>query len=191
MIDGYESRRENLIKFYDLYRSWKGMARIMKVQIGLWKAAVIGSVGSLGLGVYWTKSRKEKKIQELQNRIHVLSDHFQLLNHWMELRNERKSVVSYFEEMGYQHIGIYGMAELANRLVEELTDSPVCVDYGIDRDVACTISRMEDVYSLEDELPDTDVIDVTPYASFKEIKEILEEKVSCPIVSLEEVVWSV
>ena len=50
---------------------------------------------------------------------------------------------------------------------------------------------MEDVYSLEDELPDTDVIVVTPYASFKEIKEILEEKVSCPIVSLEEVVWSV
>ena len=49
MIDGYESRRENLIKFYDLYRSWKGMARIMKVQIGLWKAAVIGSVGSLGV----------------------------------------------------------------------------------------------------------------------------------------------
>lgn len=157
------------------------------------------NINSVGLGIIlgfmfgkkFIKIRNDKKMYGMINRIHVLSDHFQLLNHWMELRNEKKSVVSYFEEMGYQHIGIYGMAELANRLAEELADSPVCVDYGIDRDVACTIARMEDVYSPEDELPDTDVIVVTPYASFKEIKEILEKKVSCPIVSLEEVVWSV
>ena len=122
----------------------------------------------------YAEVKNKKHQQDQQNRIHVLSDHFQ-----------------YFEDMGYHHIAIYGMAELANRLCEELEGSSVRVDYGIDRDIACTIGRMDTVYFPEDDLPETDVIVVTPYSSFDVIKGILEKKVNCPIVSLEDVVWSV
>lgn len=145
--------------------------------------------GSAGfLTALW---KKEKELKIRQERICILSDHFQLLNHWLELKSEGKSLVSYFEERGYRHIAIYGMAELANRLSEELSGSSVYVDYGIDRDVSCSIARIDKVYFPEDDLPGTDAIIVTPYFSFLPIKEILEKKVDCPIISLEEVVWSV
>lgn len=136
-------------------------------------------------------SAQKIKNCNLKNRIEVLSDHFQLLNHWLEIKNEGKSVVTYFEEMGYRHIAIYGMAELANRLSEELSESSIHIDYGIDRDICCSIARIDKVYFPDDNLPETDAIIVTPYSSFESIKTILEEKVNCPIISLEEVIWSI
>ena len=93
--------------------------------------------------------------------------------------------------MGYSHIAVYGMAELGNRLMEDLKGTPIQVDYGIDRDISCSIARIGEVYFPEDNLPEADVIVVTPYSSFEVIKKQLEEKVKCPIISLEEVVWSV
>lgn len=134
---------------------------------------------------------KERKIIQLRKRVEVLTDHFQLLNHWLEIKNEGKSVTSYFKERGYHHIAIYGMAELANRLSEELSGSDICIDYGIDRDICCSSARIDKVYFPEDNLPETDVIIVTPYSSFETIKQVLEAKVDCPIISLEEIIWSI
>lgn len=144
-----------------------------------------------GLSVACFIRNKKKEIYDLKKRVNVLSDHFQLLNHWLEIKNEGKSIASYFEKMGYNHIAIYGMAELANRLSEDLYGSSVDIDYGIDRDICCSIARIDEVYFPEDSLPNTGAIVVTPYSSFESIKKSLEVKVNCPIVSLEEVVWSI
>ncbi len=142
-------------------------------------------------GLMTMLQKRANKLKNQQDRICILSDHFQLLNHWLELKNEGKSITSYFEEKGYRRIAIYGMAELANRLSEELSGSSVCVDYGIDRDVSCSIARIDNVYFPGDELPKADAIIVTPYFSFEAIKSVLEKKTDCPIISLEEVIWSV
>lgn len=151
-------------------------------------AAGICSAGILA--ALWER-RSRRKLQAVKAERDKLSDHYQLLNHWLEIKNEGKTIASYFEEMGYRHIAVYGMAELGNRLIEELENSSICIDYGIDRDVCCSIGRIAEIYFPEDELPQTDVIIVTPYSAFREIKIMLEERVTCPIVSLEEVVWSV
>ena len=153
-------------------------------------SAVVSAIAFVS-GIYFVEKYTERKIDSLQNRVNVLSDHFQLLNHWLELKNEGKNIASYFEGMSYSHIAIYGMAELANRLVEELEDSQITVDYGVDRDVSCTISRIDEIFFPDDDLPETDVIVVTPYASFDDIREMLKARVNCPIISLEEVIWSV
>lgn len=137
-------------------------------------------------------NRSQKKQWDVTSRhLETFQDHYSLLNHWLEIKNEGKSVASYFEDMGYHHIAIYGMAELGTRLMEDLEGSSVCVDYGIDRDICCSIGRIDEVYFPEDELPETDVIVVTPYSAFGAIKKGLEEKADCPIISLEDVVWSV
>ncbi|GFI51205.1 hypothetical protein IMSAGC020_02415 [Lachnospiraceae bacterium] len=142
-------------------------------------------------GMLYFKMGYKKKLFNLQERINVLSDHFQLLNHWLEIKAEGKNIVSYFEEFGCSHIAIYGMAELANRLTDELWDAGIVVDYGIDRDISCTIGRIREIYYPDDNLPETEMIVVTPYSDFEKIKKNLEKKVDCPIISLEEVVWSV
>lgn len=145
----------------------------------------------VALGVYFMRKHKEKLICAANWQIDKYIDHFQLLNHWLEIKNEGKNAAVYFEEMRYKHIAVYGMAELGNRLSEDLADSSICIDYGIDKDVCCCIARIDEVYSPEDELPEVDAIVVTPYAVFEEIKNDLKEKVKCPIISLEDVIWSV
>lgn len=143
------------------------------------------------LAVNLIKRVQKRKLQTIKWNVERFQDHYYLLNHWLEIKNEGKSTASYFLDMGYEHIAIYGMAELGNRLMEDLEGSSIQIDYGIDRDISCSIARIDEVYYPDDELPDTDVIIVTPYSMFDEIKELLEQKVKCPIISLEEVVWSV
>lgn len=151
--------------------------------LGILSGAAAGYLAN----AYWAKkqqdvlARKEAKLQ----------DHYWLLNHWLEFKNQGKTTASYFEDMGYRHIAIYGMADLANRLMEDLKGSSIQVDYGIDRDICCSNARIEEIYFPEDELPKVDAIVVTPYSSMESIKTMLENKVDCPILSLEEVVWSV
>ena len=138
----------------------------------------------------WDRKKKKESFFKLKKEKEKFSDHYQLLNHWLEIKNEGKNVALYLEEVGIHHIAIYGMAELANRLVEDIGESNVVIDYGIDQDISCSIARISEVYSPEDVLPTTELIIVTPYHVFDEIKKKLEHKVSCPIVSLEEVIWS-
>lgn len=145
----------------------------------------------LAIGACLAGRRRERQAAGLRDRMNILSDHFQLLNHWLEIKNEGKSTASYFEEMGYYHIAVYGMAELANRLAEDLAGSSIQIVYGIDRDVCCTIARIGEVYSPEDDLPEADAVIVTPYASYEGIRAVLEKKLECPIVSLEDVIWSI
>ena len=149
--------------------------------------SLVGSVTT----AYVVNCHKNRQLNTVQKQAGTLLDHYRLLNHWLEIKNEGKSVASYFEDMGYSHIAVYGMAELGNRLMEDLKGTSVCVDYGIDRDISCSIARIGEVYFPEDELPKVDAVVVTPYTAFKSIKSQLEEKVKCPIISLEEVVWSV
>ncbi len=151
----------------------------------------LSSVGCCLVAAYLVNHHKMKQLNPVQKQLETLLDHYRLLNHWLEIKNEGKSVASYFEEMGYSHIAVYGMAELGNRLMEDLESTSIHVDYGIDQDVSCSIARIEEVYFPEDDLPKTDAIVVTPYSAFGAIKKQLEEKVKCPIISLEEVVWSV
>lgn len=154
---------------------------------------LIGLLGISGCGITGglINCYRKKQLHISQRNVERLQDHYWLLNHWLEIKNEGKSIATYFEDMGYHHIAIYGMAELGNRLMEDLEGSPIQVDYGIDRDISCSIARIDEVYFPEDVLPETDVIVVTPYSMFGEIKELLTKTVKCPIISLEEVVWSV
>ena len=151
----------------------------------------LAAVGALTVGAVLRKRHKKEK-GALLSANNKLSDNYQLLNHWLEVKNEGKSLAGYFLEMGYSRIAIYGMAELANRLTEDLAGSGVEIVYGIDRDAGCSISRIAEVYSpQEDGLPEVDAVIVTPYYALEAIKKDLSGKVACPVVSIEEVVWSV
>ena len=117
--------------------------------------------------------------------------HFSLLLlHWVEALYLNHRVSEFFLEEGYHNIAIYGMGALANRLLDDLRDSEISVVYGIDRDVAVTCSRIQDIYSLNDELPRVDAIIVTPFYAFDSICNELKNKIDAKIISIEEVIWS-
>ena len=116
--------------------------------------------------------------------------YFQLLNRWMIGRQEGKRAADFLREEGMEKIAIYGMGDLANRLAEELQGSDVHVLYGIDRDVCCTNSRIAEVYSPEDALPEVDGIVITPFRSLAGIKRLLEERCPYRLLSLEDIIYS-
>lgn len=137
------------------------------------------------------RRREQRRLKSLRAANQKLSDNYLLLHHWLEIKNEGRSVAEYLLSKGCRRIGVYGMGDLANRLAEELEDSGVQIMYGIDRDISCTHARIRELYSPEQELPSADAIIVTPYEAFESIRSCLEKKTDCPILSIEEMVWSV
>ena len=74
--------------------------------------------------------------------------------------------------------------------MDELEGSGITIKYGIDQR-ASNIYEEFDVVSPEDELEEVDAIVVTPIKFFDEIEERLSEKVNCPIISLEDILYEV
>ena len=151
---------------------------------------VIGIILGMFFSYHWV-AKKNKQIAYLQQMTNKFTDFYQLMNHWVELKSEGKSVADFFREQNYYNIAVYGMADMANRLYEDLEGTNVKIVYGIDRDVCCTGARVENIYSMHEELPQADVIVVTPFYAFDSIKCALEKKTDCPIISIEEVLWSI
>lgn len=116
---------------------------------------------------------------------------YMMLGHWLEALYQNHRAAEYFIDAGYRDIAIYGMGDLANRLMDDLQGSVVRVCYGIDREVAGTVCRIENIYSPDEELMPIDAVVVTPFYAFDKICENLEGKISCPVISIEEVIWSI
>lgn len=115
---------------------------------------------------------------------------FLMMNQWVRVKQEGKNLSSYFEKNNYKKIAIYGMSYAGETLVQELKETGIDIVYGIDRNADGIYSDIE-LFSMEDELPETDVVIVTAITFFNQIEEELAQKVDCPIISLEDVLYEV
>lgn len=141
--------------------------------------------GALSAGFYQAGIVKKK-----QNKVDKFKAYYNMLNQWLIVKQEGKSLEKYFLANSYNTIAIYGMGEMGNRLLDELENSSVKVAYAIDKDAETTYSEIE-VLEISDELPEVDAIVVSAIFAFDEIEETLNEKVSCDIISLEDVIYEV
>lgn len=156
------------------------------------KATITGLATLIGIaaGAIAVKTADKKKDIRRIDKLKKMGEFYNLLIQWMSLKQEGKSLVSYFKNNGYQKIAIYGMKELGERLYDELKDSEIEVKYVIDQN-ADAIYADVDVFTPEDELEEVDAIVVTAIHYFDEIEEILEQKADCPILSLEDIVYEI
>ena len=115
---------------------------------------------------------------------------FLMMNRWVKVKQEGKNLASYFEKNGYKKIAIYGMSYAGETLIDELKDTEVTVTYAIDKK-ADSIYADVNIVSMEDELENVDAVVVTAITFFDEIEEKLSEKLDCPIVSLEDILYEV
>ena len=152
----------------------------------------ISIVSLLGTLVGWsaTVKKNHENIKKKDVRIEKFKNYFDVTNEWIRLKNEGKCLEEYFLKNGWNRIAVYGMGELGNRLTEELKDSAVTVVYAIDQKSDSIFSTLT-IKDLEEELPPVDVIVVTPIFAYDEVEEALMDRVEYPIVSLEDVVFSV
>ena len=112
---------------------------------------------------------------------------FQLMNQWMALKQKQRCIGKYLRERNYNHIAIYGMGYIGQRLYDEL-EKEVDVRYAIDQKGNDTYADLK-IYLPGDNLETVDAVIVTAIMCFDEIKTSLCKKVKCPIVALEDIIY--
>ena len=82
------------------------------------------------------------------------------------------------------------MSYAGETLIEELKETNVEAVYGIDKN-ADNIYVDISMYTIEENLPPVDAVVVTAITFFDEIEKKLSEKLECPIISLEDILYEV
>lgn len=113
---------------------------------------------------------------------------FRMMNQWVKVKQEGKNLASSFEQKGYKKIAIYGLSYAGETLIRELQGTNVQIAYGIDRN-ADSICVDIDVVTMEEKLSEVDAVVVTAISYFQEIKNKLIEKIKCPVISLEDILY--
>lgn len=155
------------------------------------KIGTILATTGIGIAVGYAVDKiiRTKSLNYETERVEKFKMYYNLLNQWLSIKQEGQSLSRFFLDNNYKTIAIYGMGELGNRLFLELKDSTIVVKYAIDQEAGYTYSDME-VLSLDNELENVDAVIVTPIFAYRDISEKLSDKVNCPIISLEEVIYS-
>lgn len=158
----------------------KGIIALLSLIIGV-------TVGGIGIG-YLQGKQEENTLKKIDK----FKGYYQILNQWLALKHEGKSLESFFEERGYKNVAIYGMGEMGNRLYEELKKTNINVKYAVDKSAFLIYPELESInMEKAQELPEVDVIVVTAAFAFDEIEESLKEKTDSPIISLQNIIFQI
>lgn len=112
---------------------------------------------------------------------------FLLMNQWVNLKQDGKGIEQYFIQSNLKRIAIYGMGHIGRRLIKELKGTEVEVIYGIDRNAADIYSEIE-LVTMDDEFKDVDAVVVTLVDEYEAIYKMLSQKISCPILAIEDII---
>lgn len=155
------------------------------------KKLIVGSVSLLagiGIGIFLMG---EISIDVIKKNSRLSDKHlslFLLMNQWVQVKQKGMSVAEYLTKNNYKQIAIYGMSYMGGTLVKELKDTEVIVKYGIDIKPDEAYADI-DVFSPDQDMPEVDAIIVTAVSAFCEIEKMLHEKVCCPVLSLEDILY--
>lgn len=158
-----------------------------KVMIPILSAGA-GVLAGMAAGAGLTKKASNTEIAKEREMAEKHLALFLMMNRWVEVKQQGKSPADYLLTKKYQTIAIYGMSYAGERLVEELKNSGVTVSYGIDKKAGGGYSDME-VVSPEDGLREVDAVIVTSIFFMDEIEKALSVKLSCPVISLEDILY--
>lgn len=152
--------------------------------------SVLSAIGGAATGVIVVGKQLSKRLTDKQRMSDKHLALFLMMNQWVKVKQEGKNLAAYFERNGYHNIAIYGMSYAGETLVEELKGSNIGIKYGIDKN-ADRIYANVDVVAPDSVLEEVDVVVVTSITFFDEVEQLLAEKIECPIVSLEDILYEV
>lgn len=147
-------------------------------------SGVIGAIISNRI-TYKKQIKKQTDLENLSDKHKAL---FLMMNQWVKVKQEGKSLSEYFVKNGYKRIAVYGMSFAGETLLNELKETEVRVLYGIDKNAEGIYLDLN-VFTLEDSLDEADAIVVTAVFYFDDIKNTLSKKFNCPIISLEDILY--
>ena len=150
--------------------------------------AVLGAVAGFAVGEKTIGRARKKVMSKIEDDNMKFQEFYSILLQWVHMHNEGKKIGAYLKQCGYHTVAIYGMKELGEELLYELKDSDVEVKYAIDRN-ADDLYVETKVYRPDEELEPVDAVIVTAVHWFDEIERDMKKRISCPILSLEDIVY--
>ena len=113
--------------------------------------------------------------------------YYGILNQWLYIKEDNILISQYFERKNWLHVAIYGFMALGNHLLCELGKTDVKVEIIIDRrnELVCPGVR---IIGPDEDIPDVDVVVVTPVYDYDDIKKTLESKTKAKIISIEDLI---
>lgn len=156
----------------------KGTISILSTFLGM--AVGAGATGR-------TMGQTARKAQNMSDKHLAL---FLMMNQWVKVKQEGKNLADFFNKNNYKTIAVYGMSYAGERLCEELKDSNIEIKYAIDKNASSLYSDVN-ILSPEDTLEEVDAIIVTPIFFMDEIEDMLSQKMDCPIISLEDILYEI
>lgn len=111
-----------------------------------------------------------------------------MMNQWLILKQEEKSIDRYLRNHGYNVIAVYGMGLYGRHVIRELQGSDVRILYGIDRKKMKPYKDIEVVQPMEGMLH-VDAIINTVLHDHISIKSHLAELINSPVLSLDDIIF--
>lgn len=125
------------------------------------------------------------KLQDLNVKNNMIMD---WLSSFITIKQQNKGMEDYFTRYGYYNIAVYGYGKIGKKIIAELSSSTINVRYIID---CAELDLQYPTYKPTDDLPAVDVVIVTAIYDFDEIENMLFDKVTCRIVSANEIMSAV
>ncbi len=152
--------------------------------------SILSLLAGAAAGAGTVEKLQKEKFQKAKNMSDKHLALFLLMNQWVKVKQEGKNLSSYFEKNGYKKIAVYGMSYAGETLIDELKGTRTEVAYGIDKRADSLYADM-DIVSIDDSLDGVDAVVVTAITFFDEIEDKLSDKLDCPIISLEDILYEV
>ena len=126
-------------------------------------------------------------IDNLLEKIQKKDQIIELYERWIKTSNINGGIAEFISNNKFKRVAIYGMSSLGRSLYTELRKHGIEIAYVIDRrkNVLCEGCT---VYTLQDDLPNVDLIIVTAITYYDEIASMLGERIDCALLSLEDIV---
>ena len=129
------------------------------------------------------RKNNNEEIVALRKQLDRYRSFWYALNSMLTLRERGISIAKYLQKKGYKKIAIYGLGMLGKHLAIELKEDGYSISFGIDQS-RNQLDKNFPVISLQDEKREADLIIVTVFYDYINIKEKIREKYSCEIISL-------
>lgn len=145
-----------------------------------------GAIVGFGIGLLPAIVKVRKQLSNERRKADKYLELYKVMGQWIEAAQNEQFMAEWLRQNKYTTVGIYGMSLIGERLYVELMDRGIQVAYGIDRLSRDYLDGIK-VYKPDAELPQVDAIIVTAVSDYKEIKEQLEKKVKCPVLSFRDI----
>lgn len=145
------------------------------------------ALGTAFAAYSYCEKKNQKKIIRISKEKEKFYQMFRFMDNWMNQKIKGNKIEEYLLKNNYRNIAIYGMSYIGQTLINELEGSEICIKYGIDQDSEVYWNTFM-IVKPQEVTEDVDAVIVTALSFFDEVKKTLQGKISCPIISLEEIV---